>query len=151
MIESNINKEGTGIQNIDIARKTLAESDDSIVVVKNNTILTTKQGEGIKPIMEAIDELGDAMQGSTVGDRILGKASALLCVYAGVKEVYAPQATKSAIAVLIKASIPGQTDKLIPFIINKTGDGICPFEKMLINIDSPEEAYKLLKTTVYVK
>jgi hypothetical protein len=88
------------------------------------------------------------MQGSTVGDRILGKASALLCAYARVAGVYAPQATKTAIAVLIRANIPGQTDELIPYIKNKDDNDVCPFEKMLSDVDSPEEAYNILKKTL---
>jgi len=118
------------------------------VVVKNGTLLTSKRGNGIRPILEAIDELGEKMQGSTVGDRILGKASALLCAYAKVAGVYTPQATKTAIAVLLRANIPGQTDEMIPCIKNKDGSDICPFEKMLSGVDSPEEAYNILKKTL---
>ena len=95
--------------------------------------------------MEAIDELGQEMQGTTVGDRILGKASALLCAYSKISSVYSPQTTKTALAVLIRAGIPGQTDESIPYVKNKYGNDICPFEKMLSDVDSPEEAYKILK------
>lgn len=111
-------------------------------------MLLKKKGDGIRPFLETIDELGQEMHGSTVGDRILGKASALLCAYTHVRNVYSPQATKTALAVLIRAQIPGQTDELIPNIKNRYGNDICPFEKMLINIDSPEEAYKTLKQAV---
>jgi len=111
-------------------------------------VLLKKQGDGIKPFLETIDELGQKMNGSTVGDRILGKASALLCVYSKVANVYSPQSTKSALAVLIRAGIPGQTDEMIPYIKNRYGNDICPFEKMLLNIDSPDEAYKTLKQAV---
>jgi hypothetical protein len=88
------------------------------------------------------------MYGSTVGDRILGKASALLCVYTQVSNVYSPQATKTALAVLIRAGIPGQTDEMISYIKNRFGNDICPYEKMLLDIDSPEEAYNTLKKAV---
>ena len=132
-------------EDIDLAREILSESEYSIAVVKNGTVLTKKQGDGIRPILEAIDELGQKMQGSAVGDRILGKASALLCAYSKVSSVYSPQTTKTALAVLIRAGIPGQTDEMIPYIKNRYGDGICPFEKMLSGVDSPEEAYKILK------
>ena len=131
-----------------MARKILSESKYSIVVVRNGIVLTKKQGNGIKPFLETIDELGQKMNGSTIGDRILGKASALLCVYSKVANVYSPQSTKSALAVLIRAGIPGQTDEMIPYIKNRYGNDICPFEKMLLNIDSPDEAYKILKQAV---
>jgi hypothetical protein len=34
---------------------------------------------------------------------------------------------------------------MIPFIQNKAGDNVCPFEKMLSDVDSPDEAYRILK------
>jgi len=135
-------------RDLDLAKKVLLENEYSIVVVKNEEVLSKKQGEGIKPILEAIDELGERMQGSSVADKILGKASALLFVYSKVDSVYSPQSTKTAIAVLIRAGIPGQTDRMIPYIKNKNGDDMCPFEKMLSDIDSPEDAYNILKEKI---
>lgn len=136
------------IDDMERAREILSTTDCSVVVVKNGDILTKKQGNGIKPILEAIEELGQDTKGSTIGDRILGKASALLCVYSEASGVYSRQATKTAIAVLIRAGIPGQTDEMIPYIKNRSRDGLCPFEKMLSNTDSPEEAYRILKKTL---
>jgi hypothetical protein len=136
------------LEDLDIVEKVLLESDYSIVVVKNGVILDRKRGGGLKPLLNIIDELKEALNGSVVGDKILGKASALLCVYAKVGGVFTPQATKTAIAVLIRAGIPGQTDKMVPYIKNKNGDDMCPFEKMLKDIDTPEEAYKILKDNI---
>jgi len=136
------------LNDIDIARVALRNSDNSIVVVKDGKIISTKKGGGVRPILEVIEELGEEMHDSVVGDRILGKASALLLRFSKVKGVYSPQATKTAIAVLIVGGIPSQADELVPFIQNRSKDGLCPFEKMLKNIDSPEEAYKILMEKV---
>ena len=105
------------INDMDKAREVLSTTDCSIVVVKNDSILIKKQGNGIKPILEAIEELGQEIKDSIIGDRILGKASALLCVYAKASGVYSRQSTKTAIAVLMRAGIPSQTDEMIPYII----------------------------------
>jgi len=136
------------IEDMDKARDILSKKDYSIVIIKKGDVITKKKGDGIRPILETIEELGEGMKDTIVGDRILGKASALLCVYSRVGGVYSPQATKTAIAILIKAGIPGQADKLVTYIKNRNGDDICPFEKMLADIDSPEEAYKVLKEKV---
>jgi hypothetical protein len=37
---------------------------------------------------------------------------------------------------------------MIPYIKNRNGDDLCPFEKMLSETDSPEEAYRILKKTL---
>ena len=136
------------IKDMNLARKTLSSENYSIIVIRDGKILTQKKGEGIKPILKVIEELGDEMQDTVVGDRILGKASAFLCRYSKVKGVYSPQATKTAIAILIIGGIPCQVDEMIPVIKNKSGDGLCPFEKMLKNVESPKEAYKILKEKV---
>ncbi len=139
------------MDDIELARETLSDSDYSIVVVRRGKILLTKKGEGVSPILETVEELKEEMQDAVVGDRILGKASALLLRYSRVKGVYSPQATKTAIALLIMGGIPCQADELIPFIQNRYKDGMCPFEKMLKNISSPEEAYEILKENIFSK
>lgn len=136
------------IQDISLARKILSSEDYSIVVIRNEKILGHSKGDGIKPILKIIDELGKEIEGTVIGDRILGKASAFLCRYSKVRGVYSPQATKTAIAILIVGGIPCQADEMIPFITNRSGDGLCPFEKMLQDVESPEEAYKILKDKV---
>ena len=132
------------LNGFELVRDVLSTSDTSIVVVKNDQILCKKQGDGVRPILETIDELGDQMQGCIVGDRILGKASALLCQYAKIKAVYSPQATKTAIALLIIGGIPVQVDHMIPYITNRDDSGLCPFEKMLENVTDPKNAYNIL-------
>ncbi len=133
---------------MNLARNLIIKSDTSIVVIKHGVLLYKKRGNGLKPILEAIDELDKEIKGSIIGDKILGKASALLCVYSKVKGVYTPQSTKKAIAILLKQGIPAKIDKIIPFIKNQNGNNICPFEKMIKNIDSPIEAYKFLKKNI---
>ncbi len=136
------------IKDIALARKILSSEDYSIVVIQNEKILGHSKGDGIKPILNIINKLGEEIEGTVIGDRILGKASAFLCRYSKVSGVYSPQATKTAIAILIIGGILCQADEIIPLIKNRSGDGLCPFEKMLQDVESPEEAYKILKDKV---
>ena len=136
------------IEDMDLAREVLTKNNYSIVVVKNGNVLIKKDGDVIRSTLEAIEEIKEEIQDSIVGDRILGKASALLCRYSKIKGVYSTQATKTAIAVLIIAGIPIQIDEMIPYIKNRDGSDVCPFEKMLLNIDSPEEAHVILKEKI---
>ena len=142
MIEKNI------LADMDLASNSIIKSKNSIVVVKNGIILSEKKGDGLKPILEVIEELGDSIKRSIIGDKILGKASSLLCIYCNASGVYSKQSTKNAIALLIKYNIPIQTDKIIPYIEDKMGNDICPFEKMIDKVDSPKEAYKILKKNI---
>jgi len=133
------------LRDLKIAREALSNSDTSVVVVSYGKIWKEKKGKGIRPIIEAIDEMGEDINDSIIGDRILGRASSLLCRYAKAKGVYSPKGTKTGIALLIMGGVPCQVDELIPRIDNKDGNDICPFEKILKEVTSPEEAYKVLK------
>jgi len=137
------------VRDIELAKEVLSNSDCSVVVVSNNKIWKKKTGGGIRPILETIEEMGEDIHDSVIGDRILGKASALLCRYAKAQGVYSPQGTKTGIALLIMGGVPCQVDELIPFIKNKACDDLCPFEKMLKDIDDPEEAYKVLNQKIF--
>ena len=139
------------LNDIELAREILTNSDYSIVVIRYGKIILKKKGNGVRPILETIDELKDDLKDTVIGDRILGKASALMLRYSKVKAAYSPQATKTAIALLIMGGIPCQVDELVPFIQNRSKDGMCPFEKMLKDIDSPEEAYGILMEKVLNK
>jgi hypothetical protein len=140
--------DSTIMDDINLARESILNSNNSVVVVKNGIFLSKKEGNGIKPIIETIQELKNKIHGSIIGDKILGKASALLCVYCKTKGVYSPQSTKKAISILSKHNIVYKTDKIIPFIKNKYGDDVCPFEKMIEKIELPIEAYKILKQNI---
>ena len=136
------------VRDLKLAREVLSTTDCSIVVVSYGKIWKKKKGEGIKSILEVFEEMGEDIHRSVIGDRILGRASALLCRYVKAQGVYSPQGTKTGIALLIMGGVPCQVDELIPLIINRNGNGLCPFEEMLKDVDSPDEAYKILKEKV---
>jgi hypothetical protein len=133
------------LKDIELARQVITNEEVSIVVVKYNKIWKKKKDHGLKPLLDIIEEMGEDLQGAIIGDKILGRASSLLCRYAKVAGVYSPQGTKTGIALLIMGGVPCQIDKMIPKIQNKDGSDLCPFEKMLEGITEPEQAYEILK------
>jgi len=133
---------------MDLVIDIFSKSDCSIIIVKNGSILLKNKENEIRTLLEAIDELQDKMQKSTIGINLLEKASALLCVFSKVAGVYSHRSTKKALAVLIRAGIPGQTDEIIidPEVSNEKQDFL--YEKRLSYIDSPEFAYEILKEKI---
>jgi len=133
---------------MDLVTDLFSKSDLSIIIVKNGSILLKKKENEIKTLLEAINDFQDNLKNSTIGINLLEKASALLCVYTKVAGVYSHRSTKKALAVLIRAGIPGQTDEIIikPEESNNQQDFI--YEKRLSYIDSPEFAYEILKEKI---
>jgi len=136
------------LNELQMAQEILSTTDASIVAIKHSQIIGKKTGTGLRPFMELIEEIGNDLSDCVIGDRILGKASALLCTYSNIKAVYSPQGTKTAIAFLVMHVIPCQIDHMIPHIQNRTGDGRCPFEQLLEKINDPQEAYLLLQEKI---
>ena len=75
---------------------------------------------------------------------MVGKAAAFLFRYQKIKGVYSPRGTKTGIALLVMGGIPCQTDEMIQNIGEEDSE-YYTFEQSLNNVESPEEAYKILK------
>lgn len=116
--------------------------------LKEHTLIVYKNGQttfyderGLQPLLIRLND--GAFKDAFVADRIVGKASALLHVYGGVKEVYTPVIAKQAVAVYEKYGIKYSADKVVENIRNRTNTGLCPMEQKVQNIDDPAEAYRI--------
>ncbi len=116
-----------------------------LILKGDKTIYSSKEG-GMLPLLEAIDQLGlRALADSTVVDQIVGRAAALLISHFKAKEVYTKLLSKRAIEILEKQGIAYAAKRVVSTIRNKDDTDICPFEKMVLTIDNPEEGYRKLK------
>lgn len=120
-------------------------SDVSLVVIKNKEILHKRTGKGIAPFIDLIESTSGDFSDCVIGDRLLGRASAFLCRYVNARGVYADTGTKKALAVLMVGGIMGQVDNFVSQISNQSKDGLCPFERVVSTVESPDEAFELIK------
>lgn len=100
--------------------------------------------KGIKRLMTLAEE-GFSLEKGFTADKVVGKAAAFLMVYLGAKNVYAETLSRQAYTVLEKYGVNFSYKYLVPFIINRAGNDICPMEKAVLDADNPKEAYKLLE------
>jgi hypothetical protein len=128
----------------ELAKKKIADEKLSLVIVKQNKTIFTSQESGVKGLIEAITNCGSSLQGAAAADSIVGKAAALLCAYAKVSSVYACVMSQLGEKVLRGFCIPFQYDKLVPKILDQRGTDICPFEKIVLETNSPEEAFFMI-------
>lgn len=95
--------------------------------------------------MKAIEKLNKEMMNSSVADKIVGKAAAVLCVYAGVAAVFAVTASRKGIEILKENNVFCEFESVVPHILNSERSDVCPFEKLVMDISDPKEAYERLK------
>ena len=117
----------------------IIKTTDSVFayVSEEETLRSCAKGIGFAAML--CNEKKDLSQGA-VADKVVGKAAALLFVYLGVKVVYAETLSMGAKAVFEKYGINYSYANLTEYIINRKGDGLCPMELAVRNVDTPEMA-----------
>ena len=113
-------------------------SSYTCVLSRDGTVLTDTR-RGIRPLLELLRS-GRDLTGFSAADRVVGKAAAFLYVLMGFRSLYTPVISTPALEVLERFSIPVTYDRQVAAIQNRTGDGFCPMETAVWEIDDPIEA-----------
>ena len=133
------------MQNLQAAKKRLLEKGITLSIFKDGEVIFESASRGISGFLEAIEKFGSKLEGSSVADRVVGKAIALLCVYAEVENVYAVTLSKEAKSVFEKHAVYHEWKNLVENILATNKTGICPFEKLAKETSDPKEAYRKIK------
>lgn len=112
----------------------------------NNYALIASNGyystdSGIKPIISKLNDDLHYFKDLSVADKIVGKASAMLLALSGAKEVKTIVLSKSGKDILDKYKIAYTYEQLVDYIVNRKGDGMCPMEETVKDIDDLDLAY----------
>jgi hypothetical protein len=133
------------MRDVELAKELLGNKSVSLVIVRGGQTLFESGSSGIYGLLQAIEKLKKEMYGSSVADRVVGRAAALLLAYSHVNEVYAVILSREGLGVLQKNGIKVEYLDLVQKILDRMRKSICPFEKFSSEIKSPNQAYELLK------
>jgi hypothetical protein len=137
------------MSDLETAKRYLREKGYSLVIAKAGRIVFATRQSGVSGFLRAIDKFSkDDLVGSSVADRVVGRAAAMLCLYCAVKAVYAVVLSEGGKELLEKNRVPFQFESLVPNILNRQKTGTCPFEQMVSAIPNAEEAYEKLKSCI---
>ncbi len=125
------------------AKKILTDSDYTCVLCKDKKTHTSTQ-RGVRPLVEWLESDED-FAGFSAADKVVGRGAAFLYVLLGVRSVYAHVISHAALEVLQAQDILVEYDTAVENIINRRGDGICPFEAAVLGITDANEAYIAIK------
>ncbi|WP_352400634.1 DUF1893 domain-containing protein [Anaerotignum sp.] len=123
------------------AKAALAEDQVTFAVVSAQGEIRTSTRKGITPIMELLKVEPKFLEGASVADKVIGKAAALLLIKGKINNLYAHIISSHGVEVLKKYGIPFQYDKMVPFIINRAKDGMCPMEATVLEEVDAEIAF----------
>ena len=128
---------------LEVARRTLEEERLTFAIVKEGRLLASSAEPGVRPFFDAVAAPGAALDGAAAADRVVGRAVALLCLYADIVAVYTPLASEPAMRALEAVEV--HAEQVVPHILNSTATGLCPFESLTAAIETPDEAFAAIR------
>jgi len=130
------------------AKQIIIDGKASCVVIKSNEIVYSSSGHGVTPLITLYENNPDILKDSLIVDKVIGKAAATIAVLGGAKKVYGIVMSNAAKSYLNRHDVVPEFGRCISIISNRTKDGLCPLEETVLDIESPELAYILLKDTI---
>lgn len=135
------------LSDISRAEKILKSGGYTCVLLKGETEYTSRE-RGVKPLLGFLESDCD-FSGFSAADKTVGAGAAYLYVLLGVTSVWAGVLSENAKAVLEKNGIMVVFERLVPQIINRAGDGVCPIESAVSSASTPDEAFVIIKETLH--
>ncbi len=133
-------------RDLELSKLKLKERDLTLVIVKEGKVIFETKSQGVSGFLQAIEKFDKRLVASSVADKIVGAAAAMLCAYSEVSSVFAVTISEEGIKVLEDNNIIYQFENEVPNIFNRDKTDICPLEKLAIDSRSPKEAYTKLKS-----
>ncbi len=130
------------------AARRLEVSDAACIIAPPGDTVRMLTGSGIAPLVRALRADGACFRDNTVADKILGLAAAMLFVHGNAAAVYGEVMSESADRFLTAEGIPHAAGKLVPHIVNRTGDGVCPMEARAEACTSTQQAWEIFDSIV---
>lgn len=127
------------MKDIDVAVELLEKEKLALAIVKDGKVIFTSSDKGIKPLYTAVKEQKEELENSSVADRVTGRAAAMLCAYAGVKQLKTKLISDNAVNVLKETSIIYEYDEHAPYIKNRDKTGMCPVETLSLKAENMDD------------
>lgn len=131
------------MQDLEKAKELLSAGEYTCAICRGDrTFLSEERGVG--PLVSWL-ESGEDLCGYAAADKVVGKGAAFLYILLGVRAVYARVISAPAAELLQKNGVFLEYEEKADHIINRKGDGICPFEEAVWDLEDPAEAYSVIR------
>jgi hypothetical protein len=115
----------------------------SLVVENRQGLVYRSKADRLLPLLESIEKHSEEMVAATLLDKVVGRAAALLCVYARVSMILAPVISDGAVQVLEEFGVPFMALERVKGIMNSEQTGPCRMEQEAKD-KSPVQFYRSL-------
>jgi len=115
---------------------------------QHTKIVYAANGRGVSPLLALYRNDPAKLKGSCVFDTIIGKAAAAILVLGGARAAYGEVMSAAARDYLARHNISAEYGALVDAITNRSGDGICPIEKSVLDAEDPGECLARIEAAV---
>ncbi len=118
------------MKDLELAKSHLLENNRNFVLVRDYEIIIESSDGGIKPIFDTYTQNKESLKDASVADRVIGKAAAIFLISGEIKQLYTDLISDVAFKLLKENGIQVEYKEKVPMILNRTGDDLCPMEKL---------------------
>lgn len=136
----------SSMEDRELARSLLEDEKWNLVVVRDGRIVLSSREHGVAPFFRAVRSRADGLHNAALADRVVGSAIAMLCLHAHIASVYAVMASQGALDILKSCGVPVTGTEVVPYITNREGTDVCPFEKLAHDANDPEQLVSVLES-----
>lgn len=133
---------------VDTAKKMIADGRAECILVRDNEIVAFESGGGVNPLLHLYDTAADKMAGATVVDKVIGRAAAFIAINGGATSVYGELMSQDGAELLAAHNIAVSYGTMVPRILNRNRDGLCPLEQSVLGFDDPVAALEALRARI---
>lgn len=127
------------------ARISLNQGEKTFVIADDKKLLHYSNKRGLSPLLDLMQNDPAALEGAVIGDKIVGRAAALMCIFCNVKAVFALIISDEAIELLEQNSILATWQETVPYIVERDLSSIYKLDLYLKNVEDPNEAAEMIK------
>lgn len=139
---------GCNTMNIESGKQLIRDRKAECVLMKDGTVILQVRGRGISPLLDVYDQHKDKMADAAVVDKVVGKAAAMIAICGKARHVHGELMCEGAVKILNEHGISSSYHLLVPQILNRKRDGICPMEQTVQNIEDPVAGVAALRLKV---
>jgi iron complex outermembrane receptor protein len=114
------------------------------LVVENDGSIHTYDGRGVSDLYDLLKNYPSLLKGARIADKVVGKGAAALMAVGGVRTVYADLISEPALELLMAERVHVSFGKIVHYIKNRTGDGVCPVETLCGECATASECIPLI-------
>ena len=120
----------------------------SCIVVKEDKVLHSVLGKGIRPLLNLYNNNRKDLKDSFLADKIIGKAAAIIIIASKIKHVYGYIVSKNALEMLSECGIKVEYNELTDKIYNAKKTDMCPLEKIVMSCNNINDGLESINSFI---